>query len=302
MGTHTRYTIPSIQRFYCALDTCSASCFSLQPYGTVRSRYTIAHHTLLGSNGPVRLIITVTRTKPAQQPSLIHLINDSGRDKCDGDEDTVTFQESSRALVAKIAVLLLDLSERWAARAKPFTLRSGSPISATLSRANDEKICSSRIHHTLHTDWACANCNEALRIWHLNVGHDRSSRMLAVETFTLGLTADTPQHTASISCSANIPRLRGCRQSSPGEDRKKQLLQSALDLYPRSFVHQAIFPHRSNTARHGSGSFRPIPSCLIGLFCKCRCALLSCFSRRLLVLQDYSPVTSRARRHQASFS
>ena len=88
MGTHTRYTIPFIQSFYCALDTCSAYCFSLQPYGTVPSRYTIAHHTLLASNGPVRLIITVTRTKPAQQPSLIHIINDSGRDKSEGDEDT----------------------------------------------------------------------------------------------------------------------------------------------------------------------------------------------------------------------
>jgi len=141
-----------------------------------------------------------------------------------------------------------------------------------------------------------------LWVWCLKVDDDRASRMLAVETFTSGLTAETPQHIPSISCSVNIPRLRVCRQTCHGEDRKKQLLQSALGLYPRSFVHQAIFPHRSNTARHGSGSFRPIPSCLIGLLCKCRCALLSCFSRRLLVLQNYSPVTSRTRRHQASFS
>lgn len=95
---------------------------------------------------------------------------------------------------------------------------------------------------------------------------------------------------------------RGCRQTSYGEDRKKQLLQSALGLYPRSFVHQAILPHRSNTARHGSGSFRPISSCLTGLICKCRCDLLSKFSCRLPVLQSHSPVTPRARRHQTSLS
>ena len=170
------------------------------------------------------------------------------------------------------------------------------------SKSNEETTCSSCIHHTLRTDQACANCNLALRIWHLNVGYDRSSRMLAVETFTPGLTADTPQHTPSTSCSTNIPRLRGCRQTTHGEDRNKQLLQSALGLYPRSFVHQAMLPHRSDTARHGSGSFRPIPSCLIGLVCKCRCGLLSCFCRRLLVLQNHSPVTLRARRHQASLS
>ena len=169
----------------------------------------------------------------------------------------------------------------------------------TSSRANDEVVCSSCIHLTLHDDWACANCNLALWVWHLESGYDRTSRILAIETFTLGLAAYTLLHT---SYSVNIPRLRGCRQTSPGEDRKKQLLQSALGLYPRSFVHQAIFPHRSNNARHGSGSFRPISilSDRSTLQVPMRLALMLFPSASSLA----EPLTGHIARktHQASFS